>query len=183
MRTITTSVDRIRAAGYWCSEADRETAELLSKLGKQPGDEIALRDILDILGLSVGLIALGAAHPRYALEARTVMGRYGKILLRHIGTALADMDKPANLSRELISYAVLNRDTLREDLRKRWKHEKHVSPDPRYKYLCNALYIMMTEHPLHIRLVHAGKDYLEAAPSLALVHLSADLRRMLNEPI
>ena len=183
MRTVTTSVDRIRSAGYWCSEADRETSELLSKLGKQPGDEIPVRDILDTLGLSVGLIALGAAHPRYEIHAHTLALRYGRALFRHIGTALADIDKPASLNRELIAYGVQSRETLREDLRKRWKHEKYISADPQHKYLCNAVYIMMTEHPLHIRLVHAGKEYLEAAPSLALVHLTADLRRMLNEPL
>lgn len=183
MKQITTSVDRIQKAGYWCSEADRETGELLNTLGKNRDDEIPVRQILNILGLSVGLISLGAHHPRYQLQANSILSRYGGILFRHIGTAFANLGQECSLSRERACYAVEGRDSLRQDCRSVWRKRRAESADPKYRSLCDAILITMSLHPVHIKLVHAGKAYLDAAPPLALVHLTADLGRMLDEPL
>jgi hypothetical protein len=184
VKQITTTVERIKQAGYWCSDADRETAELLTQLGVDRNTEIPVRSILNILGLAVGLLSLGAVHPRYKLVANQILIRYNAILFRRIGTALANIGEEHKLTKEaLIAIGDHNRDALRRERRAYWWKYKTHSVLPIQKAIGETIYIMLSAHPLHIKLVHAGKAFLDAAPPLTLTHLTAELGKMLDEPL
>jgi hypothetical protein len=184
VKQITTTVERIKQAGYWCSDADAETASLLAQLGVDRNTEIPVRSILNILGLAVGLLSLGAVHPRYKLHADAILKRYNTMLFRHIGTALANLGEEHRLTREaLIAIGGHNRDALRRERRAYWWKYKTHAPLPMQRSIGEAIYIMLSVHPLHIKLVHAGKAFLDAAPPLTLTHLTAELGKMLDEPL
>lgn len=185
MKQITTTVDRIKQAGYWCSDADAETAMLLEQLNVDRNTEIPIRSILNILGLAVGLLSLGTVHPRYKLHAGAIQLRYTSILFRHIGTALANLGDEHRLTREITCAIDVNnkRDSLRRERRQYWSLYKTNAATPAHRAIAEAIYIMLSMHPLHIKLVHAGKAFLDAAPPLTLTHLTAELGKMLDEPL
>ena len=75
---ITTSPNRVKAAGYWCFDGDTESNKLVKALNQDKPNgtpvytldsEIDMRDTLQYIGISSTLLALGVPRKRYLPQA------------------------------------------------------------------------------------------------------------------
>lgn len=184
---ITTTANRVKQAGYWCADADKVTTDLLNAVGGDWDTEIPLTDILTHAGLSSTVLALGVPRPRYMASARHALTKYCGVLFQEIETGLAlayAVDMP--LIRERRIYARQDDTSRRRFASEKWLKYKFNASLPEQTLLCEAVLIMLSEYPTHIKAVHAGKSLLSAARQMApgsslLEVLSNELRKILSE--
>lgn len=173
---ITTSVARVKAAGYWCGDADSETGRVMQKLGATENTEVNIKDVLDIIGLGAALMFLGVPHPRYADKAGGVVMAYALALLTAI-----ECDFNVELPAEMSTIIKPERDGLRRECNKEWKKKKLNAVTASDILMCEAVLILLSAHPLHIRAVHAGRKYFTATHRKNALELMKDLlQRMLE---
>lgn len=184
---ITTTANRVKQAGYWCADANKVTTELVTAVGGDWDTEIPLTDILTHAGLSSTVLALGVPRPRYMASARHALTKYCGVLFQEIeiGLALAyAVDMP--LTREKRISNRPDNASRRRFASEKWLKHKFNAALPEQTLLCEAVLIMLSEYPTHIKAVHAGKNLLSAAQLLApdcslLEALTYELRKLLSE--
>lgn len=150
---ITTSVTRIKSAGYWCEDADTQTEKLLNILNAHVNTEIPIIEALEHLGLSTCLLALGAAHPRYATQAQAILSEY----VRRLWEKLHSVYMPVDEHLDLLTL-IGKHEQLRKRRTMQWRTRKYTIADPAISLACDAAIILLSDEPLHIRAIHAGKS-------------------------
>lgn len=150
---ITTSVTRIKSAGYWCEDADAQTEKLLNTLNTHVNMEIPIIEALEHLGLSTCLLALGAPHPRYATQAQAILLEYASGLWERVHSVYMPVDKRLDLLTLTGEH-----DQLRKNRTVRWRTVKYTVAGPATSLACDAAIILLSDEPLHIRAIHAGKS-------------------------
>ncbi len=181
---ITTSPNRIKQGGYWCSDADEQTQQLIDTVGGTWDTEFPVTDALEHLGLSTALLALGSPRPRFRSEANRVLKEYSKTIMHHLELRLSLFGE-TKLVRERRAFDTPSRGTTRKLLTNDWAQRKYNSTDNVHSMLCDAVLILLSAYPLHIKTIYAGKALLGAAlmsdrNTKLLDSLKDTLRKLLN---
>lgn len=158
---ITTSPKRVKAAGYWCDDADRQSEQLMQETGLTLDDEYPMDMILDRLGLGTALLSLGSPHPRYKHTSTQVLLNYCRLLFAAIRKSLEELtavQTDLHLEEQVFDNPV--RLSLRRDRVEYWTKEKFNTVDPALSLLYDALLILLSDQPLQIKAIHAGKNLL-----------------------
>lgn len=182
---ITTNANRVKAAGYWCEDADAQTAAFLEARGLSWEDEVPVIEGLspDGLGLANTLLALGACHPRFMVRADKILRNYIAYLYDTLDRLLVTKHNVTFKDlRNTITH--LNRAATRRQYTFTWQKIKEGSVDPSLRAACDAMLVLLSEAPLHIKALHSGKHiitayFLAKEPSI-MVNLTDTLRDEIN---
>ena len=134
---ITTSLNRVKAGGYWCFDGDNESLKLVELLNKDKPDgtpaytldsEIDMRDILQYIGISSTLLALGVPRKRYLPQAEEVLDKYVGVLFTYLEAALTlRLKQPVSLGQERVRYDGVNNSERRKRLLDKWLKLKYAT--------------------------------------------------------
>lgn len=166
---ITTTANRVKAAGYWCEDATELTQAALDKHGYTWDQEIPLTWGFENLGLANTLLALGAVRPRFKVRADTIVKKYAAYLY----TMTVDMA-------QIVGFEIPTRvgHWLGDNHRKQakqlhsgmWLRVKGEQVEPHKAMIAEALHVLFSEQPLHIICIHATKLLLGASKAQDNTH-------------
>ena len=167
---ITTSPNRVKAAGYWCFDGDTESNKLVKALNQDKPNgtpvytldsEIDMRDTLQYIGISSTLLALGVPRKRYLPQAGAVLDKYVSILFTYLEQALTlRLKQPVSLGQERVRYDGVNNSERRKRLLDKWLKLKYATEEPGMLAICTAIVTLLSEYPVNIKAVHATKSVL-----------------------
>lgn len=162
---ITTSANRVKAAGFWCEDATEQTQRALDSVGADWDTEIPIINGLELLGLQNTILAMGAVRPKWRWYMQKALEGYVEELIckleHYIGLATATEIKLRKLRRVVFK----DMEGTRAAELAYWHKQKFNTSMPEYRLLCEAILILLTDAPipLHMRAIHAGKSLLSAA--------------------
>ena len=167
---ITTSPNRVKAAGYWCFDGDTESNKLVKALNQDKPNgtpvytldsEIDMRDTLQYIGISSTLLALGVPRKRYLPQAEEVLDKYVGVLFTYLEAALTlRLKQPVSLGQERVRYDGVNNSERRRRLLDKWLKLKYATEEPGMLAICMAMVTLLSEYPVNIKAVHATKSVL-----------------------
>lgn len=163
---IYTTANRVKAAGFWCEDADVQTQTALDKGGHTWDTPLSIEWGLENLGLANSVLALNpdAVIPKHKKDAEIVVQKY----LLYLVDLAADMALRLGYTPDLIKVTkatVANPKTRRKGLAncyKSWTEHKEKYVHGPHAEIAEVMAMLCFDAVLpHVRCIHAGKLILQ----------------------
>jgi hypothetical protein len=172
---ITTTANRVKAGGFWCEDATAITQAALTKDGLQWDEEIPVVWGFNALGLANTILSLGSVRPKFQARAdRVVLG-----LMAYIHDAITHINDVNEFGLTFQSRAsnLVNPDRAQSVRLAHAKYKAQHPANPAHKAMFEAMAILHSEGPNHIKCIHASKLYLFAVVKIYGEAGAADQRQ------
>lgn len=162
---ITTTANRVKAGGYWCEDATAITQAALDKTGLSWDDEIPVTWGFESLGLANTILALGSVRPKFQKRADAITIK----LLKELHSIALKLCEKVGFTVTDVGHWLGNPDRVgsRKTQYSMWQQLGQSVSMPVDKALIEAMAVLFSEQPDHLKCVHASKQILFVARALS----------------